>query len=124
MAGMGQALLKKRRIEEDNSPVLFDGLFLKNVNQTKNNLVSAAQDIVKILRDSGTNVPIVTDRDTLLSTREVARMFGVSARTIERYRAENRIPHICISERVYKFRKADMLEYLNINYRQAKDYID
>lgn len=121
---MGQALLKKRRIEEDNSPVLFDGLFLKNVNQTKNNLVSAAQDIVKILRDSGTNVPIVTDRDTLLSTRDVARMFGVSARTIERYRAENRIPHICISERVYKFRKADMLEYLNINYRQAKDYIE
>lgn len=118
-------LLAKRKITyEEETPFLFDEVFIKNVRQTQNNLMASAVQIVKILKETGVNVPEVTDKDILLSTREVARMFGVSARTIERYRAENRIPHICISERVYKFRKADMLEYLNINYRQAKDYIE
>ena len=118
-------LLAKRKINyEEETPFLFDEVFIRNVRQTQNNLLTSALQIVKVLKETGANVPEVTDRDTLLTTREVARLFGVSARTIERYRAENRIPSIAISERVYRFRKADMFEYLNVNYNKAKDYID
>lgn len=124
MAGMAGLLTKRKINYEEETPFLFDEVFIKNVRQTQNNLLTSALQIVKVLKETGANVPEVTDRDTLLTTREVARLFGVSARTIERYRAENRIPSIAISERVYRFRKADMFEYLNVNYNKAKDYID
>lgn len=124
LTGMAGLLTKRKINYEEETPFLFDEVFIKNVRQTQNNLLTSALQIVKVLRETGANVPEVTDRDTFLSAREVARLFNVSVRTIERYRQENRIPHIAIGGRIFRYRKADMLEYLNINYRTAKDYIE
>lgn len=117
-------LLKKKQTAEITTLPFsnIDELYIKNAKQTARNLMETAVQITKLLSTVDVPTPVITLKDEIISVREAARILGVCDRTIGRWREEGRIPYIKITDRTYKFKKQDILSYLNKNYHTAKDY--
>jgi len=120
-------LLKKRRISENDNLLSFPNMDdLLKARNTADSLVMQAQKIAKTLNPYLLHPEIkpVSDKDELISVREVARMLGVCERTVGTYREQGKIACIRYNERKVMFRKEDILAFINRSYKRPLDYCE
>ncbi len=117
-------LLKKRTHEETD--------FLFNVEEfkkVKSQINSSASDLMRLIKSIPTKLlhaelSPITDKDELISVREVARLLGVNQRTVGKYRERGLLACVQYTERKIMYRKADILSFQNRSFREPKDYLE
>lgn len=124
---MGQTLLKKRTFYADDNVLGFPNMDeLLRARNTADHLVNQATKITKALAPylHTPELTPITEKDAIIGVKEVARILGVSERTVGRYREEGLIASIGYNERCFRFRKADIVAFQNRKYRRPLDYCE
>lgn len=75
--------------------------------------VQEAQEHARRAREADNDMRAPDDRDRLLTPEEAGKLCGISKRSVLRHVQLGNMPHIRISERIVRFRRADILLWVD-----------